>query len=75
MAVLRVLAALGEDRELVAGQPADDRFARQDRAQPLADRFEYAVAGVVAERVVDFLEIVDVHVQQHQPAAPAGSCA
>ena len=39
MPVRRVVATLGEDRELVAGQAADHRFARQDRASAARSRF------------------------------------
>ena len=62
---------LGKDGELVARQAAGDSIARQRARQPLAQRLEHAIAGLVAERVVDLLEVVDVDVQQHQAATRA----
>ncbi len=61
----------GENRELVAGQSPDDGFFRQHAREPFAERFEHAVAGLVPERVVHFLEVVDVDVQQREAAALA----
>ena len=56
--------ALDEDGELVAADPRH-RVAEADAGpQPLADRHEEAVAGVVAEAVVDGLEVVEVD-EQH----------
>jgi hypothetical protein len=71
--VPRLLAfdRFGKDSELVACQPACDRAARQRARQPFAQRLEYAIAGFVAEGVVDLLEIIDVDVQQHQATARA----
>ena len=67
-----------QDRELVAAQPRDDVVVPQRAAQPFGDLLEQLVAAVVAERVVDVLEPVDV--QEHEPDAgarsppPRGSC-
>ena len=49
-----------EDRELVAAQPRDGVAVAQGVAQPLAADLQQAVAGGVAERVVDALEVVEV---------------
>ena len=59
-----------QDRELVATQPGDDVVVPQRAAQPLRDLLQQLVAAVVAERVVDVLEPVDV--QEHEPDAGAG---
>ncbi len=69
VAVARSVDGLGEDGELVAREPPHYRFTRQDADQALADGLEHAVAGIVAERVVDLLEVVHVHVEQHESAA------
>ena len=63
----------GEHGELVAGQPAHDRFLRQRATQTLAQRLEYPVAGLVPERIVDLLEVVHVEVEQHEPPLLAQS--
>ena len=52
--------ALGDDRELVAAEPGDGVAAAHDAAEALADTDEERVAGVVAVRVVDRLEAVEV---------------
>ena len=52
------------DRELVAAQPRDRVGPAQRGAQPLGDLAQQQVAGVVAERVVDVLEAVEVEQQQ-----------
>ena len=52
--------ALGEHHELVAAEPAD-RVAGPDRGrEPGRDRAQQLVAGLVPERVVDLLEVVEV---------------
>ena len=50
----------GEDRELVAAEAGDGVVGAQRVAQALAADLEQAVAGGVAERVVDLLEVVEV---------------
>ena len=45
--------------------------ARRQSLQPLADLAEHEVAGRVAERVVDRLEVVEVHEQHRHRAAVA----
>ena len=76
--VERVLGAadVGEqDGELVAAE-AGDRVARpQRRGQALADRAQQQVAVVVAERVVDLLEAVEVDHQHGDGAAFTGGAA
>ena len=64
--------AVDEQRELVAGQAAQHRFRRQHPREPLGQHFQHAVAGGMAEGVVDLLELVHVDVQQRQaePGAP-----
>ena len=65
-------ATLGQqDRELVAAEPGHGVRRAQRARQPLADQLEQAVAVVVAERVVDLLEVVEVH-DHHR--ALAGRC-
>ena len=75
---LRLVGDAGaEDRELVAAE-ARDQVALADRAaQALGDLDQQPVAGLVAEAVVDDLEVVEVE-EQHRdarhrsPAALAG---
>jgi hypothetical protein len=54
-----------EHDELVAAEPADDVHRAERRAQRGGHLDERRVAGVVSVGVVDDLEIVEVHVQQH----------
>jgi hypothetical protein len=68
VAFVRVVPALGEERKFVPRQPADHCLARQGARQALTHGFEDAVAGFVTEGVVDVLEVVEIDVQQHQPA-------
>ena len=52
---------LGEqDRELVAAEPGEHVGLAQAAAQQLRDAHDQLVAGRVAERVVDRLEVVEV---------------
>ena len=59
-----------QDRELVATEPRDDVVVPQRAAQPFRDLLQQLVPAVVAERVVDVLEPVDV--QEHEPDAGPG---
>ena len=52
------------DRVLVAAEPADGRVLVERGADAAGDEAQHFVAGVVAERLVDVLEPVEVH-QQH----------
>ena len=49
-----------QHRELVAAEAGDGVAGAQSRGQPRADRAQQQVAVVVAERVVDLLEAVEV---------------
>ena len=49
--------------ELVAAQPRDGVRLAHGAGQPLRDRLQQLVAGVVAQRVVDPLEVVEVEEQ------------
>ncbi len=51
---------LEQDRELVAAEARGEVVLAQRRAQALGDRHEQRVAGRMAERVVDALELVEV---------------
>ena len=66
---LGLARAAGEDRELVAAQAGDGVVGAQRVAQPLAADLEQAVAGGVAERVVDLLEVVEVEEGDHRGLA------
>jgi hypothetical protein len=67
-AVVRGRQAVDEQRELVAGEAADHASAAAMRVRRSAQHLERAVAGGVAEGVVDLLELVHVEVQQHDAA-------
>ena len=54
---------LEQNRELVAAQPGNGVALAQRGAQARRDRLQHPVAGVVAERVVDVLEVVEVQEQ------------
>jgi hypothetical protein len=57
-----------QDHELVPAEPGD-QVARADAVeQALGDHHEQPVAGVVAERVVDRLEAVEVEQEHGEPA-------
>ena len=56
-----------QDRELVAAEPGDGVAGPQGGLQPARDRDQQPVADVVAERVVDELEAVEVE-EQHRRA-------
>ena len=71
-AVVRIRRqSVHEQRELVAGEPADHGVLRQRAGQALGQHFEHPVAGAVAEGVVDLLEAVHVQVQQRHHLAAA----
>ena len=64
------LAGAGEhERELLAAQPRRHVGSRAPSRSTSAKRAQHLVAGVVAERVVDALEVVEVADQQRQLAA------
>ena len=64
----RLVAGVEHDRELVAAEPRQ-RVARPQRLlQARADLAQHLVAGVMAERVVELLEAVEVDQQQRDLA-------
>jgi hypothetical protein len=65
--------SLQDQHELVAADAADGVALAQHRAQPLAHALQQLVAGRVAERVVDELEVVEVH--EHHGDVRAASAA
>ena len=71
--LVRAVEVLADDEELVAAQPRDGVRRPHGVVEPRRQRDEQVVAGLVAERVVDELELVEVG-EQHgdRPAvAPA----
>ena len=68
---VEVLDVLGDDEELVGTQPDGGVLDAGAPAQPVGDLAEQHVAGLVAQRLVDRLEPVDVQVHEPdlQPAA------
>ena len=63
---------VGQDRELVAAEAGQDVVAAQQLAQALGDVDEQAVALLVAHRVVDLLEAVEVDEHERRERAVAG---
>ena len=64
-----VADALAQHGELVAAEAGDHVVRAQHGAQARADRPQQLVAGVVAERVVEHLQVVDVEEEQGEAAA------
>ena len=62
-AVFAVAAVLEQDRELVPSEASGGVRLPERVLQTLADLAEHPVAGGVTERVVDRLEVVQVHEQ------------
>ena len=60
-----------QDRELVATEARDALRVTEDALQPRPDPLKQEVAVVVAERVVDVLEAVEVHEHDHAHLVPA----
>ena len=60
---LQVRRVLGQHGELVAAEPGHEVAVPDGAGDPLGDRDEQGVAGGVAERVVDDLEVVEVEEQ------------
>ncbi len=54
----------GQDDELVAAEPPDGVALPEDADEPMGHGLEDLVAGVVAQRVVDVLEVVEVDEQR-----------
>ena len=57
-----------QHRELVAAEPGDVVAGAQRGADPRPELGQHAVAGVVAERVVELLEVVEVDHEQRERA-------
>src|SRR5438132_10513202 len=69
-----VVHFLDHHEELVAPEPRHEVARAQDGAQPARDVDQQPVADIVAVRVVDLLEAVEVHEHAGQlGAAPAGA--
>ncbi len=60
-----------EDRVLVATEPRDERLGGEARAQTTPDLDQHAIADLVAERVVDHLEPIEIDKQQRRRAVAA----
>ena len=69
--VAAVVDVLAEDHELVAPEACHRVDRTEGRVEPRSDRLEQSVAGVVAEAVVDQLEVVDVE-EHHGGVRMAG---
>ena len=54
----------GDDDELVAAEAPDRVGLAHDRVEPRGDRAQQIVAGGVAQRVVDRLEVVEIDEQR-----------
>ena len=65
--------AVDQDAELVAAEAGDDVAGAQVGAQPRRDRPQQLVAGVVAEAVVDQLEVVEVEEEDADRRAGRGA--
>ena len=63
------VGVLDQHAELVAAQAGDDVAGAHRRAQPRADAAQQLVADVVAERVVELLELVEVDHRAARTAA------
>ena len=74
-ASLGVLDAREQDAELVAAEAGDGVGLAQRVPQPARDLLEQQVAHVMAERVVDLLEVVEVHDHHHGGLAAAAAGA
>ena len=64
--------AMGDDGEFVAAEARHQILAAHDAAQPLGDVEDELVADVMAERVVDVLEVIEVDVE-HGRGRAAGA--
>ena len=60
-----------QDRELVAAEAGHRVGRAQDAAEPVPDGHQQLVARIVAEAVVDHLEVVEVEEQHPDPVAAA----
>jgi hypothetical protein len=72
---LVTVVALADDREFVAREAGQHVVGSQERGQPLAHHSQQLVTGVMAERVVDLLEAVEVeHDHEEVVIAAALGC-
>ena len=55
--------AMGDDGEFVAAEAGHQILAAHDAAQPLGDVENELVADVMAERIVDVLEVIEIDVE------------
>ena len=69
--LVRAVELLADDEELVAAEPGDRVGGPHRVVQPRRQRHEQVVAGGVAERIVDELELVEVGEQHRDGAAVA----
>jgi hypothetical protein len=67
-----MLAAVDQDHELVAAHSTNSVRVAQRALHAVGHRDQQVVAGLVAERVIDILEIVEIDVQRRAPR-PAAS--
>ncbi len=63
------IGILHPDDELVAAHPRHHRIAPQAGQQPFGHQAQQRVAGAMAERVVDVLEMIQIKEQQRELAA------
>ena len=65
----RLVGLRKDNRKLIASQPCHHVTLTQSRRQQQSDRHQQLITGIVAKRVVDFLEVVKVE-QKHRPLRP-----
>src|SRR5579864_1462813 len=63
---LRLVGTRQHDRELIATEPGDQVGPAYGAAQPDSELLQQSVSALVAERVVDFFEAIQVHNQECQ---------
>lgn len=68
LASLFALEAGDEYREFVSAKPGNGILSAKGLAQALGNRLEHLISGIMAKRVVDGLEVVNVN--QNQSAHP-----
>ena len=68
--VVLVADVAAQQRELVAAEAGGEVVGPRRRLQALGDRLQQRVADLVAERVVDVLEAVEVEEQHRDRAGP-----
>ena len=58
---LRIAHCLHEDHKLVAAQSADYIIRAETRLQNLSRLFQHLITRIMAQVVIDLLEIIDIH--------------